>query len=225
MPTLAAIDGGTYYHNRTLNEAPFARYFDERIYVRDLPFARLEDFDAVFVPCRLNAHLIAPLAPQLIAFWRGGGTLVAMGETFQDGWLPDVRMTAVETNFWWWLEEGADLGVRLADREHDLFRYIDQGAATWHLHGWFTLTENQTSLIETREGRCLLFEDRESHAPGRLIATTLDPCYHHGSHFMPATTRFLSGFLSWLKGHSPGGGECLADASDNRVDTREARKM
>jgi hypothetical protein len=32
-----------------------------------------------------------------------------------------------------------------------------------------------------------------------VLATTLDPCYHHGSHFMPATTHFLKGFLAWLK--------------------------
>jgi len=199
MPTLAAIDGGTYYHHRTLYEEPFARYFDERLYVRDVPFATLEDFDIVFLPCRLNAHVIAPMAKQFIDFWRGGGTLVVMGETLQDAWLPGVRLTPVPTNFWWWLEKGADLGVRLADVEHGLFDYVDKAAATWHLHGYFTTNENQVPLIETREGECLLFEDRTTHAPGRLIATTLDPCYHHGSHFMPATTRFLAGFLAWLK--------------------------
>lgn len=43
---------------------------------------------------------------------------------------------------------------------------------------------------------CLLYDDRVS-APGRLIVSTLDPFYHHGSHFMPATTRFLDGFLAW----------------------------
>jgi len=34
---------------------------------------------------------------------------------------------------------------------------------------------------------------------GQMILTTLDPFYHHGSHFMPATTRFLDGFLPWLR--------------------------
>ena len=34
---------------------------------------------------------------------------------------------------------------------------------------------------------------------GRLIVSTLDPFYHHGSNFMPATTRFLDGFLPWAR--------------------------
>jgi hypothetical protein len=31
------------------------------------------------------------------------------------------------------------------------------------------------------------------------ILTSLDPFFHHGSHFMPATTRFPDGFLPWMR--------------------------
>lgn len=220
MPRLAAIDGGTYFHHRTLKEPPFARYFDRVIYVRDVPFTELDVFDVVLVPCRLNAHLIAPLAGQLLDFWKGGGTLVAMGETHQDRWLPNIRLTPTETNFWWWLEPGADLGIQIAEPEHPLFRHIDREAATWHLHGYFTTSENQLSLIETREGECILLEDSVTHAPGRLIATTLDSCYHHGSHFMPATTTFLSGFLPWLSEKVPPAASCSAG-----VEKRDLRPL
>lgn len=33
-----------------------------------------------------------------------------------------------------------------------------------------------------------------------MIVTSLDPVYHHGSRFMPATTRFLDRFLPNLRG-------------------------
>lgn len=33
---------------------------------------------------------------------------------------------------------------------------------------------------------------------GRWIVTTLDPDYHFGSYFMPATERFLEGFFPYL---------------------------
>jgi hypothetical protein len=33
--------------------------------------------------------------------------------------------------------------------------------------------------------------------PGTLIVATLDPISHYGSYFMPATERFLDGFLPW----------------------------
>lgn len=199
MPTIAAVDGGTYFHHRTLREPPFGDYFDAIVYVRDVPAADLSGYDTLFLPCRLNAELIAVFADKLLAFMAGGGTLVVMGETFADRWLPGIDFTPVETNFWWWLTPGADLGVTIARPEHPLFRRLDRAGATWHLHGTFAVSPNQTSLIETADGGSLLFEDTVTYAPGRLIATTLDPCYHHGSHFMPATTRFLEAFLPWLK--------------------------
>lgn len=41
----------------------------------------------------------------------------------------------------------------------------------------------------------MLYADGHSWRGGRLVVTSLDPFYHHGSHFMPATTRFLDRFL------------------------------
>jgi hypothetical protein len=52
-------------------------------------------------------------------------------------------------------------------------------------------------LIEDVEGDAVLYVDRETWT-GQTLVTTLDPTYHFGSHFMPATDRFLSGFLPWL---------------------------
>jgi hypothetical protein len=51
--------------------------------------------------------------------------------------------------------------------------------------------------VPTDDGAAVFYVDRVS-APGTLIVTTLDPLYHYGAHFMPATERFLDGFLPWL---------------------------
>ena len=195
MPTLAAIDGGTYYHHRTLYEPPFAPFFDTTIYVGDMAEADLEAHSILFLPCRLNADLMASASHRLVEYMDRGGTLVAMGETFPERWLPGITATPLETNFWWWLEPGASLGIGLTEAT-DLGDYLDEKALSWHLHGYFTPQDGQTSLIEA-DGRCLMFAERRGK--GQLIATTLDPCYHHGSYFMPATTQFLHGFLPWLR--------------------------
>ena len=113
MASLAAVDGGTYYHRRTLCEAPLASFFDAVIYVRDVAETDLEAHDIVFLPSRLNADLIAPFGDRLTAFMERGGTLVAMGETCPERWLEGIEATPLETDFWWWLEPGASLGVRL----------------------------------------------------------------------------------------------------------------
>ena len=52
-------------------------------------------------------------------------------------------------------------------------------------------------LIADRDGKAIVYID-EVTTRGRMILTSLDPFFHHGHHFMPATTRFLDGFLAWL---------------------------
>lgn len=199
-PVIAAIDAGFYYHHQSLRCEPLAGFFDEIIYIRDVPLTDLTRFNTLIIPCRTNAYLLAPLSEQFQAFMKAGGHLVVMGETFPDRWLPGVNFTGMDTNFWWWLEEGADLGVQIVDASHPMSDYVTKEAATWHLHGILDpLSENQKSLIATKEGECLMFEDKKTYAPGSLIVTTLDPFFHHGSHFMPATTVFLQKFLAWLK--------------------------
>ena len=49
-------------------------------------------------------------------------------------------------------------------------------------------------LVELRPGEALLYVD-EVTTPGRLVVATLDPWSHFGSHFMPATERFLDAYV------------------------------
>lgn len=198
MTRIAAVDGGTYFHHHTLFEAPFKHCFDDIVYIRDVPFTDLSGYDVIFLPCRLNTHLLAPLADQLVTFMRGGGTLVVMGEIFPDRWLDGIDFTPCETNFWWWREGLPGPAPRIAQPDHPLMGDLTDQDCIWHLHGHFHVKGRQKPLIEDDTG-ALLIEDVETYAPGRLIASTLDPCYHHGSHFMPATTAFLSGFLPALR--------------------------
>lgn len=204
-PLVAAIDAGFYYHDHALRDEPFAHFFDELIYIRDVATTDLTRFDSVIIPCRTNAFHLAPLSEQFQTYMKQGGRLVVMGETFPNRWLPDVNFTGMDTNFWWWLEEGADLGVQITALDHPIAAHVTKEAATWHLHGTLDpLNDNQKCFIATREGECLMFEDVKSYAPGALIVTTLDPFFHHGSHFMPSTTVFLEKFLTWLSAPTSG---------------------
>lgn len=71
------------------------------------------------------------------------------------------------------------------------------GDMTWHHHGHFTPAPGAVSLVDHVDGGSIFYDDRVS-TRGRMLVTSLDPFYHHGSHFMPTTTRFLDGFLPWL---------------------------
>lgn len=74
--------------------------------------------------------------------------------------------------------------------------------ATWHQHGVFSPPPGAETLVATDDGASVLYIDRVS-TPGTLLVTSLDLVYHYGSYFMPATERFLGGFLPWVTGQLP----------------------
>lgn len=197
MTRLAALDSGTYYHHRTLYEPRYRDFFDGVIYTRELDVGSFDDYDVVIVSCRTDPQVLQPHQRLFSSFLAAGGTLVVMGSTGPGQWLPQISWHDTVTNFWWW-KEGGSLGLSISTPEHALFDYVTLEDATWHHHGYFDLPDGATSLIDAAGLGTILYDDRTSTA-GRLIVTALDPMYHHGSHFMPATTRFLDGFLAYLK--------------------------
>lgn len=199
QPRIVAVDGGTYFHRATLADPRFAHHFDAVVYAPELAANR--DWmaaDCLFVTSRQDPALMQACRPTIAEFLAAGKTVVAMGESQAETWLPGVVWQPSEVNFWWWLTPGSDSGLRVGAPEHGLFRHITLADATWHQHGYLDAPPGAVSLVDRAAGGSILYEDRATTA-GRILATTLDPCYHHGSNFMPATTRFLAGFLPWLR--------------------------
>ncbi|MDR2164353.1 MAG: hypothetical protein LBO79_01715 [Zoogloeaceae bacterium] len=198
QPLIAVLDNGTYFHHRTLHTPEFAPYFNRVIYARELDAAAVAGCDALIVLDRTNPELLIAHRQLFADFLAADKTLVVLGESNPELWLDGVESIPCPTNFWWWLTPGADSGLRLAAPEHPLFRHMTLADATWHQHATFRLPPGARSLVEIADAGSILYEEIRPGA-GRLIVTSLDPAYHHGSYFMPATTRFLRGFLSWLR--------------------------
>lgn len=195
---ILAIHPGAYYHIESFEGPRHAGHFDALVRPEDLPATGLSAFNVVIIPCRTPADRMMAHRAQLQAYLDGGGTIVATGESESQLFLPGISFTSQPTNFWWWLTPGADLGVRITAPEHDLFRRLEQRDMTWHLHGWFDPPAGVEVLAVNGEGKPILYVD-EVTTSGHMVITSLDPFYHHGSHFMPATTRFLDGFLPWIR--------------------------
>jgi hypothetical protein len=196
--SILAIHPGASYHIESLEAPRYAGCFDCLVRPEDLPQVALEAFSVVLIPCRTPADRMVEHAAQLRAYLDQGGTVIATGESDCALFLPGIRFTSEPTNFWWWLTPGADLGVRIAAPKHPLFRRLTEKELTWHTHGWFDVPEGAEVLAVSAGGKPILYID-EVTTEGRMIITSLDPFYHHGSHFMPATTRFLDGFLPWVR--------------------------
>ncbi len=195
---IVAVHPGTYYHIESLETPRYGQYFDRLVRPEDLGKVQLADFNVVLIPCRTPADRMEPHKELLHAYLEQGGTIIATGESDSQLFLPGIVFTPQPTNFWWWLTPGADLGVRIAKPEHKLFKHLEQKDITWHLHGFYDVPEGAEVLVVDEAGRPILYIDDVTTA-GRMIITSLDPFYHHGSHFMPATTQFLDGFLPWMR--------------------------
>ncbi|HSZ31615.1 MAG TPA: hypothetical protein VK784_17885, partial [Pseudonocardiaceae bacterium] len=152
----------------------------------------------LLIPERLHRGLLDRAADRIVEFLDAGGTVITFsgGEPIPE-FLPGVRWQHRPTNYWWWLEPGADLGVRLATDEHPLFQRLTLRDCTWHYHGVLHPPDGAQVLVQLTTGEALLYVDRTSTA-GTIIVSTLDPISHYGGYFMPATGRFLDGFLPWV---------------------------
>jgi hypothetical protein len=204
--TLAILDGGTYYHAAAIHGPRYRAAWDRVLYA---PETRAEDLAGVrllVVPDRLNAAQLRRLRPLLLSYLSQGGFLVVFGENAAHTWAPGVDWTFQPTNFWWWLERGAAPPSQVVAPGHALFGFVKPEDTVWHFHGVLHPPKGAEPLIVVpgdparpdETGGCLLYDDRVTTA-GRLIVSTLDPFYHHGSNFMPATTRFLDGFVPWAR--------------------------
>lgn len=196
MTELAALYGGSAPHRRTFLESEYARFFDDVIHLLELGETDLAPFDGLFVPSRLHIERRNTHGEHLRAFLAAGGTVVTFGQQ-PEPWLPEVSWTYRPTNFWWWLDSDGDSGHRFPRPDHAFFEHVPPDDCVWHFHGAFDAPDGADVLITDDEGGAVLYIDGETWA-GRTLVTTLDPTYHFGSHFMPATDRFLSGFLPWL---------------------------
>ena len=196
MRKIAVIYSGNASHYRTFHETKYAQYIEALLYLPDFEEADLDCYDVLIVPSQLNGRLLLQAKKKIDAFAEKGGVVAALGPQPWE-WLPNQNWEERPTNFWWWLEKNPQSGLVLANPDYPLFQYITLEDATWHQHGVFWPPAQAEKLITTEDGGAVLYVDKVS-TKGTWIITTLDPDYHFGSYFMPATERFLDGLFPWL---------------------------
>lgn len=196
MRKIAVIYSGHAPHYRTFHEPKFAQYIEKLIYLPEFENTDLTEFDVLIVPSQLNSNLLLKSAEKIRKFADDGKIVVALGPQPWP-WLPNQKWEHRPTNFWWWLEENADSGLRIKNENHPFFDYFTLEDCTWHQHGVFWPPANTKTLISTKDNGSVLYIDDVS-TNGTWIITTLDPDYHFGSYFMPSAERFLEALFPWL---------------------------
>jgi len=196
---LAAVYGGSAQHHRALTIGKYACHLTGGLlYLPDLAGTDLTGYDGLIIPERLHRGQLTAAADRIRELLDAGGTVVTFsgGEPLPE-FLPGVRFEHRPTNYWWWLEPGADLGLSSPAPEHPLFEHLTLRDCTWHYHGVLDPPDGAEVLVALPTGEALLYVDRVS-TPGTLVVAALDPMSHFGAYFMPATERFLDGFWPWM---------------------------
>lgn len=73
----------------------------------------LSAYAGLLIPERLHRGLLERAADRILGLLEAGGTVIAfVGGEAAPEFLPGVRWEHRPTNYWWWLEPGAELGLR-----------------------------------------------------------------------------------------------------------------
>lgn len=198
MTGLAAVYGGSAAHHRMIHEPKYRRWLGEVAYLPDLAGADLTGCHGMLIPDRCHQGMLDRAAATVLGLLERGGTVVVFsGGEPPPAWLPGVSFERRPTNFWWWLEQGASLGVTTHQPDDSFWQRLSPADVAWHYHGALDPPAGARSLVGLDDGGSLLYVD-ETSCPGTLVVSSLDPIWHFGSYFMPATERFLDGFLPWV---------------------------
>lgn len=201
IPTIGFIHSGSFYHLACLQDPALRAWDIVECYARDIKAKDLDRFDALFLADRQHPGIMDFLAPFIIDYLQLGGRRAFIGaENHIETWLPGVSAEARTTNYWSW-RTGEDAGQRPRNTSHYLWNYLDNESTVWHYHGVLFPPAHAVSLVGLDEGmECegsLLYYDDCSY-PSALVASTMDPSFHHGLGFMTGATQLLYRIIRWL---------------------------
>jgi hypothetical protein len=201
---IAILDNGYSFQHRFFQEEEFKPLYDDILNIRHLHTYDLLSYDALIVPARMSLLLLKRYQSLFLRFLQEGKKLIVFGEVCE-GWLPSVNWEFCPVNFSWWVKEGGDLPLVLENEQHSLFKYVGMHDVKWHYHGTMAPPEGARSLVNTPEGRSILYIDDVTFN-GTLLVTTLDPMFHVGLGFIDQARTFLRGFTQWLRQEGTEGG-------------------
>ncbi|MEV5647288.1 hypothetical protein AB0L57_03460 [Nocardia sp. NPDC052254] len=198
--SIVMLHGGSHAQLATLADPALAPYRIRPLHIRTAAPERLADAEVVVVADRLRPDLLRDWVPAILAALDRGATVLVFGENSVGDWLPGAREQKRPTIFWWW-RTGEDHRLRTRSPGHPAWQFFSGRAVIWHYHGVLEPPPGAVSLVDlyTTAGALdgsILYLDEQTTS-GRLLVTTMDPVYHHGSGFMPGATQLLYSALYW----------------------------
>ncbi|MGW1742004.1 hypothetical protein ACWCPQ_24725 [Nocardia sp. NPDC001965] len=197
---IVLLHGGSHAQLATLADPALAPYRIRPVHIRTGAPDEITGAEVIVVADRLRPDLLRRWTEPVLTGLERGATVLVFGENECGRWLPGVREQARPTVFWWW-RTGEDHRLRKLEPGHPAWEFFADRSVIWHYHGVLEPPAGAVSLVDlyTEEGvrdGSILYLDETSTA-GKLLVTTMDPVYHHGSGFMPGATQLLYSALHW----------------------------
>lgn len=199
-PRIGILHCGSFPALSTLRDPALQAYHVQPIYLPTADPVELDALDVILVGDRLPPVQRKRFESALRdALKDPVKTVIVLGQNDVEQWLPQISYTFRRPVFWKW-RTGEDTGTRARLKDDPFWEYFTLSALNWHNHGLVHPPEGAKSLVvveeEGEDVGTVLFVD-EVNQPARLLVTTMDPVYHHGSGFMPGATELLYSLLRW----------------------------
>ena len=195
LKTAYVMGGSSHAQRFFLNKnEKYKDFFDEKIYLLDLEKTDISSFDLLVISSRLNTRFLKKNEDKIRDFLSSGKSVVFFGE-HDESWFSEIKYKSLPTNFWWWINKGADLPVYVVDDEFK--KYLSDDDCKWHYHGIFHTKTEHKKVIVNELNEAIFYED-SSTFKGKMFVTTLDPEFHFGMGFMPKTEPFFDKFMEYV---------------------------
>jgi len=201
MSKIGLIFNGVWSHY-TFAKAPKYRELYDLVYVYDLTYEQIKDYDAVIVPFQSNQKELSRRQDILYRFLANGKKVFVEGDSSTD-WIEGVWEDRPVNNYWW-VENPDKPPITDTDYTHPIYRGLKPRHACWHIHGIYVEVPDHAKIIQTNDkGEVISWQTH--HYGGTLFATTLDPVVEHGIQQITHLDNYVDRLTEWLCGENPEG--------------------
>ncbi|MDY3245382.1 hypothetical protein [Campylobacter sp.] len=199
MNKIIALNSGSSFHINSLTKGILSKELYKIPYLKELCKNDVKDADILWVSCTSPVDLLIEKKRIFIDYLQDGKTLVVTGRNDPHLWLEGIEEVQLPFNFWWWLDKNEQIDALKDDENAKIFNYIDFKDMLWHFHNGYKKLPNSSSAIKYKYDDKISIFQEASYMGGKLILSSLDPLFHHGSFFMPNATKLAIAMIKYLK--------------------------
>lgn len=202
MPKQIGLIFNGVWSQYTFAKSPKYREIIELLYVYDLTFESVNQYQALMIPFQSNHKELAVKKEILYRFLEEGKKIFIEGDCSND-WL-DAIWEDRPVNNYWWVTHPDQPPVAETDHTHPVYKGLKPRHACWHTHGVYTKIPDKAKVIQKNTANEIITWETNQYG-GTLFATTLDPIVEHGIQQITHLDNYSDQLIEWLCGIRPEG--------------------